>query len=356
MRMAIVLLATLLAVAQPVTGFISQPLSRPSGLSRPAALQHLRRQQQQQQQQQQQRISQSRSCAAGDAEDKGDSWVSSPTQEIPNNPDELLRLEREYYEKAKKRNTRKRQEDIDRLTKLRHNLKDLPMQRQCHRYRWTQTERTFDVEIPMLKACKDEDLFLVVERDQMQVAIKTDESFGAITGVFPGDVDATSCSFRIHSRFNEPYIHLEVVKLTAAGMYEFWHELLQGEEESPTIRFKGETDRYNWKQNAETIELEIPVPDDVTKRKTKLELDPAGARMHLSFNNRPDFEPLEGIFKGLISPLDSVWMLDENDSGKMLALTVKKRRAPHDKTAWWSGVLEGDDKWEPQQQINAESQ
>ena len=33
----------------------------------------------------------------------------------------------------------------------------------------------------MLKACNDEDLYLVVERDQMQVAIKTDESFGAIT-------------------------------------------------------------------------------------------------------------------------------------------------------------------------------
>lgn len=38
-------------------------------------------------------------------------------------------------------------------------------------------------------------------------------------------------------------------------MYEFWHELLQGEEESPTIRFKGETPRYSWKQNAETIEV-----------------------------------------------------------------------------------------------------
>lgn len=93
----------------------------------------------------------------------------------------MQRLEREYYERAKKHNTRKRQEDIDRLTKLRHDLKDLPKQRQCHRYRWTQTERTFDVEIPMLKACKDEDLYLVVEKDQMQVAIKTDESFGAIT-------------------------------------------------------------------------------------------------------------------------------------------------------------------------------
>lgn len=41
----------------------------------------------------------------------------------------------------------------------------------------------------------------------------------------------------------------------SSGMYEFWHELLQGEEESPTIRFKGETPRYSWKQNAETIEV-----------------------------------------------------------------------------------------------------
>lgn len=57
------------------------------------------------------------------------------------------------------------------------------------------------------------------------------------------------------------------------------------------------------------VQLEIPVPDDVTKRKTTLELDPAGDWMHLSFQNRPDFEPLEGKFKNLISPLDSVWML-----------------------------------------------
>ena len=60
-----------------------------------------------------------------------------------------------------------------------------------------------------------------------------------------------------------------------------------------------------------TMKVEIPVPSDVTKRKTKLDLDPAGASMHLSFSNRPDFEPLEGKFKALISPLDSVWMLGE---------------------------------------------
>ena len=56
----------------------------------------------------------------------------------------------------------------------------------------------------------------------------------------------------------------------------------------------------------------IPVPDDATKRKTKLDLDKAGDRLHLSFTNKPDFEPLEGKFKGLISPLDSVWMLGES--------------------------------------------
>ncbi|CAM9140048.1 unnamed protein product [Ectocarpus sp. 12 AP-2014] len=337
-----VLLAALLAAVRPGTGFIAPTLPRPPGLAPQQAISHKHTPRAA-------RCSQSRraSAASEQGEDEGESWMPSQAQRIPEDPNELQRLEREYYERAKKRNTRKRQEDIDRLTELRHNLRDLPMQRQCHRYRWTQTETTFDVEIPMLKACRDEDLYLVVEKDQMQVAIKTDESFGAITGVFPGDVDARSCSFRIHSRFNEPYIHLEIVKLTAPGMYEFWHELLQGEEESPTIRFKGETPRYSWKQNAETIELQIPVPDDVTKRKTTLDLDPAGDRIHVSFSNRPDFEPLEGKFKGLISPLDSVWMLDENDDGKMLALTVKKRRAAQDKTAWWSGVLEGDDKWEP---------
>lgn len=53
------------------------------------------------------------------------------------------------------------------------------------------------------------------------------------------------------------------------------------------------------------------MPSDVTKRKTKLDLNPAGTEMHLSFAGRPDFKPLEGKFKGHISPLDSVWMFGE---------------------------------------------
>ncbi len=43
--------------------------------------------------------------------------------------------------------------------------------------------------------------------------------------------------------------------------------------------------------------------------------------MHLSFKNRPDFEPLEGRFKDLISPLDSIWML-----GKMSAIPCRSQR------------------------------
>lgn len=36
---------------------------------------------------------------------------------------------------------------------------------------------------------------------------------------------------------------------------------------------------------------------------------------------------------------------DEGKNGKILALTIKKRRGEKDTTAWWSGVLEGDDAW-----------
>lgn len=82
------------------------------------------------------------------------------------------KMEREFYQNQK---------EFKRLAQLKKELEDLPKQRQCHRYRWTQTETTFDVEIPMHKACEDKDLYLVVEKDQMQVAIKTDEAFGAIT-------------------------------------------------------------------------------------------------------------------------------------------------------------------------------
>lgn len=82
------------------------------------------------------------------------------------------KMEREFYQNQK---------EFKRLAQLKKELEDLPKQRQCHRYRWTQTETTFDVEIPMQKVCEDKDLYLVVEKDQMQVAIKTDEAFGAIT-------------------------------------------------------------------------------------------------------------------------------------------------------------------------------
>ena len=84
-------------------------------------------------------------------------------------------MEREFYYKNHNRKEAKR------LGELKKQLEDLPRQRQCHRYRWTQTKTTFDVEIPLLNACEDKDLYLVVEKDQFQVAIKTDDSFGAIT-------------------------------------------------------------------------------------------------------------------------------------------------------------------------------
>lgn len=84
----------------------------------------------------------------------------------------LQKLEREFYQNQK---------EFTRLAQLKKELEDLPKQRQCHRYRWTQTETTFDMEIPMQKVCDEKDLYLVVEKDQMQVAIKTDEAFGAIT-------------------------------------------------------------------------------------------------------------------------------------------------------------------------------
>lgn len=64
---------------------------------------------------------------------------------------------------------------------MRHELESIPMQKQCHRYRWRQTETMFDVEIPMLTACEDDQLWLVVEQDQLQVAVRNDDTFGAIT-------------------------------------------------------------------------------------------------------------------------------------------------------------------------------
>lgn len=85
-------------------------------------------------------------------------------------------MEREYYEKRK---------EFARLSKLRQELESVPRQRQCHRYRWHQTETMFDVEIPMFTPCDDDDLWLIVDEEQLQVAIKRDPSFGAV--VVSGD-------------------------------------------------------------------------------------------------------------------------------------------------------------------------
>lgn len=85
-------------------------------------------------------------------------------------------MERAYYEKQKLKNDKV----FQRLAALRHDLESIPMQKQCHRYRWRQTETMFDVEIPMPKPCEDDKLWLVVESEQLQVAVKTDETFGAV--------------------------------------------------------------------------------------------------------------------------------------------------------------------------------
>lgn len=280
-------------------------------------------------------------CSRPDTDTTPNEAIDLP-QDKSTNFKELERLEAEYYERQRL----KYDKEFQMRAKMRHELESIPMEKQCHRYRWRQTETAFDVEIPMLTACEDDQLWLVVEQDQLQVAVRNDDTFGAITGFFTGKVNREECSWRIHQRDAEPYVNLRIIKMATEGTYEFWSELLQGEEESPTIRFKGKTDRYRWRQNAETIEVEIPVPADVTKRKTHLEFDPAGAWMKLSFDNIPEFEPLEGKFKGLMTPLDSVWMFDEDSMGKkVLALTLKKRREEKDCTAWWSGVFEGDDTW-----------
>ncbi|CAM9957370.1 unnamed protein product [Laminaria digitata] len=194
------LLGTLLVMSQPVSAFVAPALWRPTkaSIAWPSTS----------------GSSQSRARTSVLIRSSSTSMMSkqsagrdgSNPRPLPEDPAELAKMERKFYQNQK---------EFKRLAQLKKELEDLPKQRQCHRYRWTQTETTFDVEIPMQKVCEDKDLYLVVEKDQMQVAIKTDEAFGAITGVFPGDVDAASCSFRIHNHNNEPYIHIEVVKMTS---------------------------------------------------------------------------------------------------------------------------------------------
>ncbi|CAM9188025.1 unnamed protein product [Choristocarpus tenellus] len=249
-------------------------------------------------------------------------------------------MEREYYEAAKQH------QEVQRLKDLKTEIDEFPRHRQCHRYRWHQMENTFDVEIPVATSCRVDDLHLVLEPEQFMLAINNDESFGAVTGRFTGSIDSAKSTVSVQTRNGECYIHVILYKASAEGTYEFWASLFQGEIESPTIRFKGKTSKYSWVQNAETLEIHFPVPREVTKKGTRLELHPNGRSMSLSFDQYPKFGKQELIFKDQISPWDSVWMLDSSSSEKVLSLTIKKRRETRDRTSWWSGVFEGDDKWE----------
>lgn len=56
--------------------------------------------------------------------------------------------------------------------------------------------------------------------------------------------------------------------------------------------------------------------------------------------------PSESLTSRSTVALSTRFCADEDGEGqKVLALTIKKRRDAKDRTAWWSGVLEGDDKW-----------
>lgn len=86
-------------------------------------------------------------------------------------------------------------------------------------------------------------------------------------------------------------------------MYEFWHELLQGEEESPTIRFKGKTDRYSWKQNTETIEVSGSISARAKRQRNGTDSSPlVFSRMaeprdpYVRFSNTDNLRPDELYF------------------------------------------------------------
>jgi hypothetical protein len=220
--------------------------------------------------------------------------------------------------------------------------------KQCLRYRWSQTNDLISVEVPLHRLCTDKELeFALTERD-LHIAITGDKGFAPIAGQFPGTVVVAESRYSVHSNGQDHYLAIVLRKQASPGTTEEWFNLFEGEVERPTIRFSGETSACTWKQSAATLDISFDVPDDVTGKGTHFKLfeTEGGCWLSLSFDAFPSFGTFTKRFRGPISISESVWMLDEDSSGKHLNLQVVKRR-PSDPAAspWWSGAFEGDDVW-----------
>lgn len=240
------------------------------------------------------------------------------------------------------------QEEVEyyRRENIKQRLREVPMEKECHQYRFKQTEEEIFVDIPIPYPVKPEDMILVLTEDQFMLQLKNHPDYPEIIGNLMGKLLTEHSSFSIVPAVDDRggyLVRLEARKAGGPGAYALWYGFLEGETAAPTVRYRGNCRRYSWAQNCDYVEVEVPIPGDVTKKGTFYQLDPAGKSMKLAFDVFPQFGVLEGKFGGTISVIDSMWVIDGNDEGTKLYLSLKKKRKKDDVPEWWSTMIVGEE-------------
>lgn len=252
--------------------------------------------------------------------------------------EEILEMEDDFYKKEARDAT---------LSVKQKPARDPPQLAQCERYRWSQTEERMSVEIPLPKFYRWNEMQFQLTDKTMIMSILTNPGFGEVAGTLMGPIDLNRCTHDVAEIGGEYHLAVELVKQPGVGTKELWYGLFERETHAPTVRFKGSTRRFSWKQTVSGFTLRFPVPSLVTAKGTHIDLTlgrDAGskAELHLSFDQFPDFGTFIESFRGGIDLKDYTWMLDEEGGEKFLTLDIKKQDGI---VSWWSGVFLGDEVW-----------
>mmetsp|Transcript_2025 Transcript_2025/g.2631 ORF Transcript_2025/g.2631 Transcript_2025/m.2631 type:complete len:325 (+) Transcript_2025:106-1080(+) len=254
------------------------------------------------------------------------------------NPENLDPQALEQYELMKA------EEEFYRQDMLRNQMKEMPMEMECHQYRWKQTEDFIDVEIPIPKMVIPKDIYLVLTPEEFCCELRNDLTFIPVEGFLMGEANSENSSWTVEpaEKRGGYVIKVRVMKNAQEGTYALWYGFLEDEEPSPTVAFEGKTNKYSWKQNLHTIEVEITVPSDVTKKGVHFDIDAAGKSFRLSMDEYPSYGILEGNFFGKVSVADSIWLLDGEEENRKLCAVLKKKRRKDNIPEWWSSLMENE--------------
>ena len=106
-----------------------------------------------------------------------------------------------------------------------------------------------------------------------------------------------------------------------------------------TLRNGGHTALYRWGQTVEEVTCRLPV-GDLRAKDVKVTF----SRCHVQVKVKSTGEALlEGELQQPILCDESSWMLEDGVMALQLAKDNKRRENTHESSAWWHGILEGED-------------